>query len=124
MRYENPREISPVEVFFSLVGGRLRGTIIWYLAQGSAMRYSELAKCLPKANPKLLTQQLRVMEQDGLIRRTAYSEIPPRVEYSLTDLGRSTYPVLQSAHLWAIDYVKSLSLEEAPITDDMRPMYK
>lgn len=124
MKYENPREVSPVEVFFSFVGGRLRGAIIWYLAQGRAMRYSELAKCLPKTNPKLLTQQLRAMERDGLIKRTAYPEMPPRVEYSLTEFGLSTYPVLQSAHLWAINYVKSLSPTDAPITDDMRPSYE
>ena len=125
MKYKNPREVPPVEVFFSFVGGRLKGAIIWYLAQepGRSMRFSELAKCLPKTNPKLLTQQLRTMEQDGLIKRTAYSEMPPRVEYSLTETGLSTYPVLQGAHLWAINYVKGLSPEEAPVTEDARPVY-
>ena len=124
MKFKNPREISPVEVFFSFVDGRLRGAIIWYLAQGGSMRYSELAKSLPKTNPKLLVQQLRTMEQDGLIERTVFHESTPRVEYSLTEFGRSTFPVLQGAHLWALNYVKNLPPEVAPITDDMRPIYK
>lgn len=124
MKNKNMREVSPVEVFFRFVDGRLKATIIWYLAQGKAMRYGELAKSLPKTNPKLLTQQLRAMENDGLISRMAYQEVPPHVEYALTDFGRSLYPVLQEAHLWAINYVKGLSEQEAPYTDRTRKCYE
>lgn len=123
MKYKNPREISPVEVCFSLVDGKFKATIIWYLSQKEPRRYSELSKCLPRNNPKVFTQQLRAMENDGLIVRTVYPEVPPRVEYSLTELGRSLYPVIQQAHLWAINYVRNLPAAESPITDKARKCY-
>lgn len=123
MKNPNPRELPPVEVFFSFVSGRLRGTIIWYLAQGRSLRYSDLAKRLPKTNPQILVRQLQGMERDGLISRTEYNEVPPRVEYSLTEFGLSTYPVLQGAHLWGLNYVRNLDWQEAPKTDDSRPVY-
>jgi len=124
MKEKNLREISPLEVFFNFVDGRLRGAIVWYLAQQPSMRYCELARNLPKTNPKILSQQLRTMERDGLITRMTFAEKPPRVEYKLTELGASMYPILHSAHLWAIEYVKQLPEEQAPVTEDMRPCYK
>ena len=123
MKYENPREIPPVEVCFSFVGGRLRGAIIWYLAQGKALRYGELKRSLPKVNPKLLSQQLRALESEGVLKRTVYQEDVLRVEYTLTEFGKSLYPVVQSAHLWGIHYVQGLTEQEAPYTDDMRSVY-
>ena len=123
MKFENPREISPVEVVFSLIGGKYKGAILWYLAQKGPLRFSELAKELP-INPKMLTQQLRAMEVNKLVRRTVYPEVPPRVEYQLTKVGESLFPVVQMAHEWAIDYVLSLPEEQAPITDKMRPPYR
>ena len=123
MKYENPREIPPVEVCFSFVGGRLRGAIIWYLAQGKPLRYGELKRSLPKVNPKLLSQQLRALESEGVLKRTVYEEDLPRVEYALTEFGESLYPVVQSAHLWGIRYVKGLTEQEAPYTDEVRTIY-
>jgi len=123
MKYENPREIPPVEVCFSFVGGRLRGAIIWYLAQGRPMRYGELKRCLPKTNPKLLSQQLRALESEGVLQRTVYTEETLRVEYALTEFGKSLWPVVQSAHQWGIQYVNGLSEQEAPYTDDVRSIY-
>ena len=95
MNRKNPREISPVEVYFDLIGGKYKATIIWYLAQKQPRRFGEIARCLPKNSPKALTNQLRTMENDGLIQRTVYPEVPPRVEYSLTPLGYSLYPSIQ-----------------------------
>ena len=123
MNRKNPREISPVEVYFDLIGGKYKATIIWYLAQKQPRRFGEIARCLPKNSPKALTNQLRTMENDGLIQRTVYPEVPPRVEYSLTPLGYSLYPSIQRAPLWAIDYVNSLPDHIAPITPQARKVY-
>ena len=124
MNRKNPREISPVEVYFDLISGKYKATIIWYLAQKQPRRFGEIARCLPKNSPKALTNQLRAMENDGLIQRTVYPEVPPRVEYSLTPLGYSLYPSIQCAHLWAIDYVNSLPEHIAPITPQARKVYE
>ena len=123
MKYENPREVPPVEVCFSFIGGRLRGAIIWYLAQEGSLRYGELKRRLPQVNPKLLSQQLRALEGEGVITRTAYQEDVPRVEYALTEFGRSLWPVVQSAHSWGLRYVKGLTEQQAPYTDDARNVY-
>jgi len=123
MKFKNPREVSPVEVVFSLIGGKYKGAILWYLAKKGPLRFSELAKDL-SVNPKMLTQQLRTMEMDELVLRTVYPEVPPRVEYRLTKMGESLFPVVQAAHVWAIDYVLSLPEDQAPITDKMRPPYR
>ena len=100
MKYENPREVPPVEVCFSFIGGRLRGAIIWYLAQEGSLRYGELKRRLPKVNPKLLSQQLRALEGEGVITRTAYQEDVPRVEYALTERGKSLVEVLDGLCTW------------------------
>ena len=124
MKIKNPREVSPVEVVFSLIGGKYKGAILWYLAKKGALRFGELSRYLSQANPKMLTQQLRSMEEDGLVTRTIYPEVPPRVEYRLTQLGESLFPVVQTAHLWGIDYVRSLPEDEAPITSKARKCYQ
>ena len=124
MKIRNPREVSPVEVVFSLIGGKYKGAILWYLAKKGALRFGELSRYLSQANPKMLTQQLRSMEEDGLVIRTIYPEVPPRVTYRLTQLGESLFPVVQAAHLWAIDYVRSLPEDEAPVTSKARKCYQ
>ena len=123
MKKNNPREISPVEVFFNLVGGKYKGAIVWYLHEYGTMRYNELIRCLPSPNPKTLTHQLREMEANGIVIRKVYPEVPPRVEYCLTDLGNSIFPVIQETHLWAVRYVNTLPEKDAPITDKMRKCY-
>lgn len=123
MKYTNPREASPVDVFFNLVGGKYKGAILWYLARRGTLRFSEIKKCLPKVNPKTLTQQLRALERDGLLVRTIYPEVPPRVEYGLTKLGEDIFPLIQEIHCWAVNYVWGLPKEKAPVTVRMRMCY-
>ena len=121
---KNYREVSPVEVFFSLIGGRFKAAILWNLAQVESMRYNQISRLLPEHTPKMLTQQLRSMEADGFIKREIYPEVPPRVEYSLTDLGKSLYPIINDIHLWSIDYVNNIPEEIAPHTPKKRRFYK
>lgn len=124
MKSKNPRELSPVEVCFRLIGGKYKSAILWYLAQKGPLRFSALVKYLPQVNPKMLTQQLRAMELDGVVSRTVYPEVPPRVEYTLTPFGASLFPVVQAAHQWGLDFVRSLPEERPPHTLKSRPCYE
>ncbi|MFV0436709.1 MAG: winged helix-turn-helix transcriptional regulator [Desulfopila sp.] len=96
----------PVEATINLVGGKYKALILWNL-MGGTLRFSELRREVPQATPKMLTQQLRELEADGLVNRKVYAEVPPRVEYSLTTLGRSIAPVLKAMYAWGTSYLKS-----------------
>ena len=89
----------PVEATLVLIGGKYKALILFHLVEG-ALRFSELHRLIPQATPKMLTQQLRELEGDGLVHREIFPVIPPRVEYSLTEFGRSIRPVLESMYEW------------------------
>lgn len=91
----------PVEATLSLIGGKYKSLILWKL-MGGTLRFSQLLKETPGATPKMLTRQLRELEADGLIGREVFPVVPPRVEYSLTDFGRSIRPVLESMYAWGV----------------------
>lgn len=95
----------PVEATLHLIGGKYKCLILWHLIK-KTLRFHELSKLIPQATPKMLTQQLRDLEQDGLIRRTVYPVIPPKVEYTLTDFGRSFIPVLNAMCDWGRTYIQ------------------
>ena len=76
----------PVEVTLGLVGGKWKSLVIWHLC-GRTLRFSELSRAMPGVTAKMLTMQLRELETSGLVKRTIYAEVPPRVEYSLTAYG-------------------------------------
>ena len=88
-----------VHVTVSVIGGRWKVLILQELFRGTK-RNSELRRELGKVTAKVLTQQLRELERDGIVTRQVHPEVPPRVEYSLTPLGKSLWPVLQSMHSW------------------------
>lgn len=123
MKIKNPREVSPVEVTLKMIGGKYKGTIMWYLDHDGVLRYSQIRTRLPVVSNKVLTSQLREMLEDGLIERTVYPEVPPRVEYSLTDFGASLSRLIDEMHTWGIRYVNSLPETAAPITDKSRWCY-
>ena len=83
----------PVEATLDLIGGKYKALILWHLSE-SKLRFSELRKVITNATPKMLTQQLRELESQELIHREVFPIIPPRVEYSLTELGHSLMPIL------------------------------
>lgn len=93
-----------MEVTLDLIGGKWKALILWHLAT-KTLRFSELRKMVPQATQKMLTQQLRDLEEDGLILRKVYAEVPPKVEYSLSDFGKSLIPVLEMMCKWGNDYV-------------------
>lgn len=101
--------ICPVAATLELVGGKYKTLILWHLS-GGTLRFGQIQKIITHATPKMLTQQLRELESDGLIRRKVYPVVPPKVEYSLTELGKSFIPVMNSMCDWGNDYLKSKNL--------------
>lgn len=98
----------PVGVTLSLIGGKYKVIILWYLFKNKILRFNELQKIIPKVTPKMLIQQLRELESDKMIIRTVYPVVPPKVEYSLTELGESIIPILEAMNEWGDEYQKKL----------------
>ncbi len=94
----------PVGTTLGLIGGKYKVVIIWYLSENGVLRYNELQKLLLGVTPKMLISQLRELEEDKLIKRKVYPVVPPKVEYSLTELGKSLIPILQEMKTWGEKY--------------------
>ncbi len=95
----------PVETTLTLIGDKWKVLILRDLMPGTK-RFGELKKSVGNVSQKVLTAQLRAMEDSGLVHREVYAEVPPRVEYSLTELGKSLKPILDSLQLWGEGYKK------------------
>ena len=102
-------EVCPVEVATSVLGGTWKLTLVKHLSEG-ALRFGEISRLVPLANRKTLTRQLRELEEDGIVDRSVYAEVPPRVEYSLTELGRSLTEVLEAVNSWGKTYSRSMGM--------------
>lgn len=98
------QQACPAETAISLLGSKWKLLILRELFKGMR-RFGELSRSVPGISQKMLTQQLRQMEEDGLVSRKIYPEVPPRVEYSLTDIALSLKPVLDAMHKWGTKYV-------------------
>lgn len=96
----------PVETTLMLVGSKWKLLIMRNLFM-RPWRFNELQKDLAGVSQKVLTDSLRAMEADGIVNRTVYAEVPPRVEYSLTELGQSMKPIMDSLEVWGTNYKKS-----------------
>lgn len=101
-------ENCPVEATLELIGGKYKALILWHLSEGQ-LRFSELRRLVRGATPKMLTQQLRELEASALVHREVFPVIPPKVEYSLTELGRSLMPILVSMRDWGATYLRKQS---------------
>ncbi len=95
----------PVETTLTLIGDKWKVLILRDLMDGTK-RFGELRKSVGNVSQKVLTTKLRAMEESGLVHREVYAEVPPRVEYSLTQLGESLGPILKSMREWGEDYKK------------------
>ena len=104
------KDNCPVEATLELIGGKYKALILWHLSENT-LRFSELKKLISGATPKMLTQQLRELESNALIRREVFPVIPPKVEYSLTDLGKSVLPVLIAMRDWGAGYMRQANIE-------------
>lgn len=98
----------PVEAALEAIGGKWKGVILYHLQSGTK-RFSELQKLIPDITQRMLTNQLRELESDQIILRTVYAEVPPKVEYSLTDFGQTLSPILSDLQEWGMKYIDKLS---------------
>ena len=96
----------PVETTLTLIGDKWKVLILRDLMPGTK-RFGELKKSVGNVSQKVLTAQLRTMEESGLVNRKVYAEVPPRVEYALSDLGESMRPIMDAMEIWGTEYKKS-----------------
>jgi len=96
----------PVVATIDMIGGKYKSLILWQLTDAT-LRFGELHKQIPQATPKMLTQQLRELEEDNLILRTVYPVVPPKVEYKLSVLGKSIKPILEAMYYWGAEYMQN-----------------
>ncbi|MFL5577051.1 MAG: winged helix-turn-helix transcriptional regulator [Gemmatimonadaceae bacterium] len=93
-----------VEVCLEVIGGKWKGVILDHLLSGTK-RFGELRRLLPNVTQRMLTTQLRELEADGVIARTVYAQVPPRVEYSLTEFGTTLEPIIALMRSWGDEYL-------------------
>ena len=96
-------QACPVETTLDVIGGKWKGIILYQLLNGTK-RFNEFRRLNPGITQFMLTLQLRELERDGIIHREIYKEVPPRVEYSLTDFGRTLEPIIMSMKAWGESY--------------------
>ncbi|SNR41702.1 transcriptional regulator, HxlR family [Lutibacter agarilyticus] len=105
------KSYCPIDTFINVVKGKRKSTIILHLSQGNK-RYSELVRLIPDISERMMSKQLKELEADNLINREIFPEVPPRVEYSLTDLGKEIHPFLKGMFKGGIIFEKMIDAEE------------
>lgn len=93
-----------IEVAFEVIGGKWKPLILWYLGEYGTLRFAQIQHLIPDITHRILTKQLRELEEHGLIRRKVYPEVPVKVEYSLTEKGKEVLPILDMMCDWADKY--------------------
>jgi DNA-binding HxlR family transcriptional regulator len=88
------------ELTLSLISGKWKISIIYYLSESKSLRFSDLQRLFPKITHKVLSAQLRELEEDGIVHREVFPEVPPRVQYSLTETGKSLLPIIHMMYEW------------------------
>jgi DNA-binding HxlR family transcriptional regulator len=96
-----------VEITLAVIGGKYKPLLLYYLEAHNILRFGQLRQLVTSASKKMLTQQLRELEEDGLVNRKVYKVVPPKVEYSLTDRGKSLSPVLKEMGLWGARHARN-----------------
>jgi DNA-binding HxlR family transcriptional regulator len=104
----------PIEATLSVLGGKWTALVLWHL-RDTTLRFGELREKIPGITKKMLSQRLQELEDAGVVDRTAYAEVPPRVEYALTDFGRTLRPVLDAMCTWGREFIDAQE-EAAPET--------
>lgn len=90
----------PIKTTLEVMGGKWKPSILWELRQQDVLRFGQIKKLIPDITQKMLTQQLRELEADDIVSRKIYAEVPPRVEYRITDYGKSLAPILHEMAQW------------------------
>lgn len=110
MKNETCKLACPVERSLEVIGGKWKIVIIFHLSTGTK-RFNELRRLMPNVTQRMLTRQLRELEDHGIVCRKVYAEVPPKVEYKLTALGYSLNPVLDVLHKWGSEHYEIMSLK-------------
>ncbi|GHO80625.1 putative HTH-type transcriptional regulator YdeP [Ktedonobacter sp. SOSP1-85] len=118
MKQQQKTAGCPVEVTLSIVGGKWKLQIVYCLLNGTK-RFGELRRLIPATTQQMLTLQLRELEQAGIIHRQVYAQVPPKVEYSLTESGRSLEPIVYQIHAWGEWYCEQNNIEYWQLSDNM-----
>ncbi len=98
------------ELTLQVIGGKWKSNIVYQLGSFPTLRFGEFKKKMPDVSEKMLIQQLRELEKDGMVKRKVYRQVPPKVEYSLTELGSSLVPILIALRDWGAHYEKERGL--------------
>ena len=114
IKFQGTEYQCSMELTLDLIGGKWKALILWHLGENT-LRFSELKKTLPQITQKMLTQQLRDLESHGLVHRFIHTQIPPKVEYSLTAAGKSLLPILSTLCQWGLNYANDTELTENQI---------
>jgi len=107
MSVKTDSDAMPVHIYIRVIGGKWKPEILWFLRNGT-LRFGELLRSIPGITQVTLTKNLRELESDGIVTRTVYAEIPPRVEYQLTEFGKSVFPVLDVISAWGRKFLKEM----------------
>lgn len=113
------RDICGVETTIAVVGGKWKPMILYALLSGPR-RFGELTRLIPEITQRMLTLQLRELEEDGVIAREVYKQVPPKVEYSLTPLGRTIEPILSFMQQWGEHYANTRGTRQEHSRDQRR----
>lgn len=105
-KFNQQHLFCPTETALGIIGGKWKGMILWCLCQRT-MRFGELLKTIPGITQRMLTKQLRELEDYDIITRKIYPQVPPRVEYSLSEHGRALRPILEQLEVWSQAYITS-----------------
>ncbi|MFE5318513.1 winged helix-turn-helix transcriptional regulator [Paenibacillus sp. NPDC056579] len=106
--HEGNDEGCPVEYTLDVIGGKWKGVLLYHLMDGTK-RFNEFRRICPGITQRMLTLQLRELEEDGVICRTVYPQVPPKVEYSLSDFGKTLIPIILLMRDWGQEYMKNAS---------------
>lgn len=98
----------PVEACVEVIGGKWKGVILYHLL-GGTKRFNQLLRLIPGVTQRMLTRQLRELEADRIVARKVYPEVPPKVEYSLTEFGKTLEPVLKVLQQWGMEHLERIT---------------
>lgn len=114
----NP-EACEVQGAISILVGKWKPSILLYLMLNGTLRFGEFKKALVGITPKMLANQLRELEEEGLLKREVYAEVPPKVEYSITEYGMTLKPILEAMHDWSAEHLKRKSkMQNTEVTEN------
>ena len=111
----------PVEASMGIIGGKYKAIIIYELIHRT-LRYSEIQWLVPQATPRMLSRQLRELEEDGIVNRVLYPVVPPKTEYSLTELGETLIPVIQALCTWGEGFFQHMGIPNPCDERTINPM--